>query len=64
MIDAAGKVEKVWEKVSPAGHAEQVLAYLAGDLDPPVKKSSPAKKAVDKNAVAKKIVSKAVKKTS
>ncbi len=62
VVDAAGTVEKIWEKVSPAGHAEQVLAYLAGELDPPVKKSAPAKKSVDKNAVAKTAASKAVKK--
>ena len=53
VIDAAGKIEKVWEKVSPAGHAEQVLAYLAGGVDEPVKKPA-----------AKKAASKSVKKTS
>ena len=46
VIDANGKIEKVWEKVTPAGHAEQVLAYLAGGLDTPAKK--PARKATSK----------------
>jgi peroxiredoxin Q/BCP len=30
VVDAKGKIEKVWEKVSPDSHAEEVLAYLAG----------------------------------
>lgn len=29
-IDANGKVEKVWDKVKPATHADEVLAWLAG----------------------------------
>ena len=45
-IDANGKIEKVWEKVTPAGHAEQVLSFLAGGLDSPAKK--PARKAASK----------------
>ena len=51
VVDAAGKIEKVWEKVTPAGHAEQVLAYVSGQPDAPTKKPTP-----------KKAVSKAVKK--
>ncbi len=30
VIDAAGKVERVWEKVKEAGHAAEVNAYLLG----------------------------------
>lgn len=30
LIDEAGKVVKVWEKVKPEGHADDVLAALAG----------------------------------
>ena len=51
VVDAAGKIEKVWEKVTPAGHAEQVLAYVSSQPDAPTKKPTP-----------KKAVSKAVKK--
>ena len=59
VVDATGKVEKVWEKVTVAGHAEQVLAYLTGGLD-----SAPANKSVAKRAVAKvkQVPSKIVKK--
>jgi peroxiredoxin Q/BCP len=28
VIAPDGKIEKVWEKVTPAGHATEVLAYL------------------------------------
>ena len=45
VVDAAGKIEKVWEKVAPAGHAEQVIAYLTGELDAPTNKPE-TKKAV------------------
>ncbi len=58
VIDASGKIEKVWEKVTPAGHAEQVLAYLTGQAD------TPANKTVVKKTVAKKAVSKSVKRAS
>ncbi len=61
VIDAAGKIEKLWEKVTPAGHAEQVLAYLAGETDAPGKKPV-TKRAVTKRAVTKKPASKTVKK--
>lgn len=50
VVDGAGKIEMVWEKVSPAGHAEQVLAYLAGAGDAPAKKPA-TKKAVSKTPI-------------
>ncbi len=53
VVDSNGKIEKLWEKVTPAGHAEQVLAYLAGGVDAPLKKP-----------VAKKAAANVVKKTS
>jgi peroxiredoxin Q/BCP len=28
VIDASGRIERVWDKVKPATHAEEVLAYL------------------------------------
>jgi peroxiredoxin Q/BCP len=31
VVGPNGKVEHVWEKVTPEGHAEEVLAYLQGD---------------------------------
>ena len=31
VVDARGRVEKVWPKVSPDTHPEQVRAYLAGE---------------------------------
>ncbi|MEO6171812.1 MAG: thioredoxin-dependent thiol peroxidase, partial [Arenimonas sp.] len=48
VISGKGKVEQVWEKVSPEGHAEEVVAYLNGTSLPKkesVKKAAPAKKA-------------------
>ena len=51
VVDATGKVEKVWGKVTPAGHAEQVLSYLAGGVDTPPNKpmvKKAASKTVDK----------------
>ena len=58
VIDAKGRIEKVWEKVSPDSHAEEVLAYLGGA-------SAPVKKAAVKKVAAKKPVAKAAaKKTS
>jgi peroxiredoxin Q/BCP len=41
LIDAEGKIEKVWEKVSPDSHAAEVREYLAGI----VPKAKAAKKA-------------------
>lgn len=48
VIDANGRIEKVWEKVKPEGHAEDVLAYLGGSAKKvaPAEKPAPAKKAV------------------
>lgn len=31
VVDANGKIEKVWEKVAPAKHPDEVRAYLAGE---------------------------------
>ncbi len=45
VIGASGKIEKLWEKVTPAGHAEQVLAYLTGAQDAPTKKPTTKKTA-------------------
>lgn len=41
VIDANGRIEKVWPKVKPEGHADEVLAYLGA----PEKKATPAKTA-------------------
>ena len=30
VVGADGKIEHIWPKVKPEGHAEEVLAYLAG----------------------------------
>jgi len=60
VIDAKGKVEKVWEKVSPDSHAQEVVAYLAGGAQPTSAKAA-AKKAALKKAAPKKAV---VKKTT
>lgn len=35
VVDAKGRIEKVWEKVSPDSHAEEVMAYLSG-REPPI----------------------------
>ena len=34
VISAEGRIEKVWEKVSPDGHGPEVLAYLRGEAAP------------------------------
>lgn len=68
VIAASGKIEKVWEKVSPEGHAEEVLAFLNGSAaakaGKPIK-NTPAKTIVTKKTLAKKVPVKkaAVKKT-
>lgn len=41
LVDADGKIEKVWDKVSPDSHAGEVREYLAGSSA----KAKPAKKA-------------------
>ncbi len=46
VIGPDGKIEKIWEKVAPDGHAEEVFAWLNGDPIPvPVKPVSAAKAA-------------------
>lgn len=59
VIDANGKVEKVWGKVKPATHADEVLAYLTG-AGTSTKPAVPAKKtaAVKKEAPAKNVAAK------
>jgi peroxiredoxin Q/BCP len=34
VVDATGKVEQLWPKVSPDAHAAEVAAYLAGEAAP------------------------------
>lgn len=34
VVSAEGRIEKVWEKVSPDGHGPEVLAYLRGEAAP------------------------------
>ena len=41
LVDAEGRIEKVWDKVSPDSHAAEVREYLAGTTA----KAKPAKKA-------------------
>lgn len=57
VIGDNGKIEKVWEKVSPEGHAEDVLAFLNGSptakADKPVKVAKATKVVVKKSAVKK-----------
>ena len=45
VVGPDGKVEHVWEKVKPEGHAEEVLAYLHGGA---TEEAKPAKKATKK----------------
>lgn len=59
VISGKGKIEHVWEKVSPEGHAEEVLAYLNGSSAPQkvsVKKAVPAKKVSPPKVPAKKVI--------
>ena len=46
---------KVWEKVSPEGHAEEVLGFLNGSAPPKI--GMPAKTRPVKKVIAKKAVS-------
>jgi thioredoxin-dependent peroxiredoxin len=67
VVGAHGKIEQVWEKVSPEGHAEEVLSYLNGGS---IQKGSasqktkavkaPAQKIATKKVAAKKIANKKV----
>jgi thioredoxin-dependent peroxiredoxin len=58
VVNAQGTIEKVWEKVSPETHAEEVRAYLAADATAPAatKKlpDAPAKAMLVANTTAKK----------
>jgi thioredoxin-dependent peroxiredoxin len=54
LISADGKIEKVWEKVSPEFHAREILDYLSGKPEKPAEVKTPAKKAMPKKAVVKK----------
>jgi peroxiredoxin Q/BCP len=55
VVGADGKVEHVWEKVSPEAHAAEVLAYLGGKPAAPAKAAAPkAKPAAVKKKVAAK----------
>jgi peroxiredoxin Q/BCP len=56
VVDARGRIEKVWEKVSPDSHAEEVMAYLKG-------MAAPAKKAVAKKGATKKAAAKKASKS-
>ena len=51
VVDAKGRIEKVWEKVSPDSHAEEVIAYLSGSVEPATTGKA-AKKAVAKKPAA------------
>ncbi|MFN3963895.1 MAG: thioredoxin-dependent thiol peroxidase [Silanimonas lenta] len=55
VVDAEGRIEKVWAKVSPEGHAEEVLAYLGVKTGPAKtveKQATSAKKAPAKKAAS------------
>jgi thioredoxin-dependent peroxiredoxin len=52
VIGSDGRVEKIWEKVAPDGHAEEVFAWLNGDPIPvPVKPAPSAKPAAPAKAM-------------
>ena len=55
IVGADGRIERVWEKVSPEGHAAEVLAALGGKAAPggAAKVKSAAKKAAPAKAPAK-----------
>lgn len=57
VIAGNGKIEQVWAKVSPEGHAEEVLAYLNNAS---TKKTAPVKKAITVKAPIKKIAAKKI----
>ena len=44
VVSADGRIEKVWEKVSPDGHGPEVLAYLRGEAPPAKPAPAPAAK--------------------
>lgn len=63
IVDANGRIEKIWEDVKPVGHAEEVLAYLreAPATPPPVESAAPParKPAAKAKPAAKKPAAKA-----
>ena len=62
IISDKGKIEHAWEKVSPDGHAEEVLAFLSGESGTkisPMKKAMPSKALASKTAASKAVVKKA-----
>jgi thioredoxin-dependent peroxiredoxin len=60
VIDASGKVERVWDKVSVETHAAEVLAYVTGVAAAATPNVAAAKKAVTKKAVGKSAAAKTV----
>ncbi len=53
VIGPDGKIEKIWEKVAPDGHAEEVFAWLNGDPVPlPFKPAAAVKPVVAKPIAA------------
>ena len=60
-----GRVEKIWAKVKPEGHADEVLAYLRGEEPPApkIKARVKAKPMAKVKQAANKTVKKRVKKT-
>ena len=57
LIDEQGNLQKVWPKVSPQGHDQEVLAAIRGEPAPvkaaPAAAEKPAKRAVKKPAAKK-----------
>ena len=53
VIDANGRIEKVWDKVKAETHADEVAAYLAGD-DAPTARLAPEKSPPSAKPTAKK----------
>jgi thioredoxin-dependent peroxiredoxin len=54
VIGANGRIEQIWEKVSPEGHADEVLAYLAGGKAGAAPAAAPAAKPAAKVKAAPK----------
>jgi peroxiredoxin Q/BCP len=61
IVGTDGRIERVWEKVSPEGHAAEVLAALGGAATaaPKVAAASRATKAAAKPAATKPVIAKA-----
>ena len=60
VVDGNGRIEQVWEKVSPETHAAEVHAYLSGGATPAKPKAPPVKKAPTKKTATKKVATKKV----